>query len=94
MCGPAAQPMNSLLSVARAVARAVGRVACLCAAAGVIAILPYLWLGRPSISREYRQDEIARFSPTAGHGIVQLVGETLLLTGVVYVGRRWLRIRL
>jgi hypothetical protein len=86
--------MNSPLAVARAGAPLIGRVACLCIAAALIAAFPYLWLGRPSRAREYRQDEIARFSPTVVHGVVQLLGETLLLSGVVYVSRRWLRVRL
>jgi hypothetical protein len=74
--------------------RVIGRAVCIAAAAVVIAVVPYLWLGQPSIAREYGRNEFRRFAPTAGHGIGQLVGETLLLVGVVYVGRRWLRIRL
>jgi hypothetical protein len=69
-------------------------VASICVAGGVIAALFFLWLGPPSQAREYRQNEFARFAPTVVHGIVQLVGETLLLSCVVYVSRRWLRIRL
>lgn len=94
MCGVVVKPMNRLLTVPRVGARLVGRITCLCVVAVVIAVCPYLWLGPPSPAREYRQDEIARFSPTGGHGIGQLLGETLLLCGVVYASRRWLRIRL
>jgi hypothetical protein len=94
MCGLAVMRMNRLVAVPRVGARLLGRITCFCMAAAVIAICPLLWLGPPSPAREYRQDEIARFSPTVRHGLVQLVGETLLLSGVVYASRRWLRIRL
>jgi len=86
--------MSNPLVFVRAAARLIARVVCLCVAAAVIAAVPYFLLGPPSPAREYRRNEIARFSPTAGHGIGQLAGEGLLLVGVAYVGRRWLRIRL
>jgi len=75
-------------------ARLLGRVGWICLAGGIVAALLFLCLGPPSHAREYRQNEFARFAPTAVHGIVQLVGEALLLSGVVYASRRWLRIRL
>ena len=74
--------------------RLAGRVACICVTSGVVAATLFVWLGPPSRAREYRKDEFARFAPTLRHGIVQLVGEALLLSGVAYAGRRWLRIRL
>jgi hypothetical protein len=86
--------MKRLLLVVGTVVRLSGRAACIGVAAALVAVIPYLWLGPPSAARQYRQNEIARFSPTAGHGLGQLAGETLLLGGVVYAGRRWLRIRL
>jgi hypothetical protein len=62
-------------------------------AAGV-AWLAFLLVGAPSPARVYRQNEIAGFAPTAGHGLGQLLGEGLLLVLFAYAGRRWLRIRL
>lgn len=62
--------------------------------ATAIAAAPYLSLGPPTRARLYPQNELARFVPTLGHGIVQLAGEAFLLLLVAYVGRRWLRLRL
>ncbi|HKV74868.1 MAG TPA: hypothetical protein VJN95_10150 [Gemmatimonadales bacterium] len=63
-------------------------------AAGVVAALVFLALGPPTRARIYETDEIARFSPTLGHGLVQFCGETFLLAVVAYFARRWLRVRL
>lgn len=63
-------------------------------AAGVVAVAAFAWLGPPAPARRYVQDEIARFGPTAGHGLGQLAGMTLLLCLVTYAARRWLRVRL
>jgi hypothetical protein len=63
-------------------------------AAGVIALVIFLILGKPSDARSYVHDEIARFRPTIRNGIGQIVGETLLLSGVVYIAHRLLKIRL
>lgn len=54
------------------------------------------WLvnGAPSPERRVRQNEIARFSPSLGHGLVQLLGETGLVVVGAWIARRWLRIRL
>jgi fermentation-respiration switch protein FrsA (DUF1100 family) len=76
------------------VARLIGRVAAIGAAAGCVALLAHLWLGPPTLTRAYQQNEVARFRPTAGHGVVQLAGETFLVCLCAYVGRRWLKIRL
>lgn len=62
--------------------------------AAAIAAVPLLTLGPPTRVRWYRQNEVARFAPTAGHGIGQLAAEAFLLLLVAYVGRRWLRLRL
>jgi hypothetical protein len=48
--------------------------------------------GPPSRIREYHQNEIARFAPSVGHGVGQLLGETVLLMLVAYIGRKWLRL--
>ena len=63
-------------------------------AALAIATPIYLWLGPPTTARLYRRDELARFAPTWGHGLGQLVGEALLTALIVYAARRWLRVRL
>ena len=82
-------------SAARSFARIVAGVAwILVATSGIVSGL-LLWLGPPTATREYRvRSEIARFVPTAGHGLVQLGGETFLLILVAYIARRWLRVRL
>lgn len=74
--------------------RAAGRSGLLLIAAFLIAGALIAMLGRPSAARLHRADEIARFRPTLGHGLVQLIGEGLLLVVIVYIGRRWLRMRL
>lgn len=86
--------MNDSFAGARVVGRWVIRATAVCLTAGVIALLLYVWLGAPSPARLYRQDEIARFSPTGGHGIGQLAGESLFLAVVAFAGRRWFRIHL
>jgi hypothetical protein len=63
--------------------------------AAAVAAATVLWLGPPTMAREYHiKNEIAHFTPSVGHGLLQLGGETFLLILVVYAGRRWLRIRL
>ncbi|HEV8122941.1 MAG TPA: hypothetical protein VGP80_01765 [Gemmatimonadales bacterium] len=63
--------------------------------AGVIVALPaFLWLGPPTSERLYKGNELTRFAPTWGHGLVQLGGETLISILVVYAARRWFRVRL
>ena len=64
-------------------------------AALAVAGAAFLWLGPPALAREYHvKNEVARFAPTVGHGLLQLGGETFLLVLVAFAGRRWLRIRL
>ena len=63
-------------------------------AAGVVAGLVFLALGPPTRARIHDTNEIARFSPTLGHGLLQFCGETFLLAVVAYLARRWLRVRL
>jgi hypothetical protein len=73
---------------------ALSRSVMVLVAAGAVAASAYAFLGRPSLAREYRQNEIARFTPTVGHGLGQFAGEAALLAAFAYVGRRWLRVRL
>jgi hypothetical protein len=63
-------------------------------ASGLVSLVLYSIIGKPSLTRMYSQNEIARFNPDLGHGIVQLLGETLLLVIVAFIARKWLRIRL
>jgi Domain of unknown function (DUF4405) len=63
-------------------------------AAGLVSLVLYSIIGKPSLTRVYNQNEIARFNPDLGHGIVQFLGETLLLAIVAFIARKWLRIRL
>ena len=71
------------------------RAAVIVLAAFAIAGIAFVWLGPPALAREYHvKNEVARFAPTVGHGLLQFGGETFLLVLVAYSGRRWLRIRL
>ena len=70
------------------------RISVFIVSAGIITLTLYYLLGQPSVSRLDPQDKIARFSPTLGHGILQFVGETFLISIDVYVARKWLRVKL
>ena len=70
------------------------RVGILILAIGLISIVLYSIIGKPSLNRLYNQNEIARFYPSLGHGIVQFLGEAFLLFIVAFIARKWLRIRL
>ncbi|MES2328034.1 MAG: DUF4405 domain-containing protein [Bacteroidota bacterium] len=70
------------------------RTGILLSATSLVAFILYKIIGEPSITRLYRQNEIARFNPDLGHGIIQLLGETLLLAIVAFIAIKWLRIRL
>jgi hypothetical protein len=74
--------------------RSLGRAFAIVLAGLVVALLALLWLGPPTSERLYGRNELARFAPTWGHGLGQLVGETLITILVVYAARRWLRVRL
>ncbi|HSY50706.1 MAG TPA: DUF4405 domain-containing protein [Thermoanaerobaculia bacterium] len=63
-------------------------------AAALVGLAAFALLGRPSLTREYHRDEIARFKPEVVHGLVQFGGEAMLVALVAYVGKRWLRVRL
>lgn len=86
--------MSDAAAAARGVGRVVVRTALVLLVAAAVAGIAFLRLGPPTLAREYRQNEIARFAPTLGHGIGQLVGETFLMVLVAYAGRRWLGVRL
>ncbi|HEX3165888.1 MAG TPA: DUF4405 domain-containing protein [Chitinophagaceae bacterium] len=70
------------------------RIGILILATGLISIVLYSIIGEPSFRRLYNQNEITRFYPTLGHGIVQFLGEAFLLAIVAFIARKWLRIRL
>lgn len=70
------------------------RIGILILATFLISIVLYSIIGKPSITRLYDQNEIARFYPSLGHGIVQFLGEAFLLAIVAFIARKWLRIRL
>jgi len=70
------------------------RVGILILAMGLVALVLYSIIGKPSLTRLYSQNEIARFDPDLFHGCVQLLGETILLAIVVFIARKWFRIRL
>jgi len=63
-------------------------------ATGLVSFALYLIVGQPSLSRLYDQNEITRFQPGLDHGIVQFLGEALLLAIVAFIARKWLRIKL
>jgi putative lipase involved disintegration of autophagic bodies len=63
-------------------------------AIGLVSLAIYSIIGEPSLKRLYNQNEIARFNPSLGHGIIQLLGEAFLLAIVAFIARKWLRIRL
>lgn len=63
-------------------------------AAGLVAGGLRRVVGAPSRLREYHQDEVRRFAPTLGHGLVQLGGEAFLLLAVAVVAHRYLRVHL
>jgi len=70
------------------------RIGILLLATSLVSFALYTILGEPSITRLYSQNEIARFNPSLGHGIVQFFGEAFLLAIVAFIARKWLRIRL
>lgn len=72
----------------------IGRGLLIGVAALAIALPIYWMLGPPTTARLFGRDEFARFAPTWGHGLGQLVGEALLTIGIVYAARRWFKVRL
>jgi hypothetical protein len=70
------------------------RTIILCIASCLVYLLLFCFIGAPSVARLYHQNEMARFNPNLGHGLTQLFGEILLLAMVVFIARKWLRVRL
>ncbi len=70
------------------------RIGILILATGLISIVLYSILGKPSLARLHSQNEIARFTPSLDHGLIQFFGEAFLLAVVAFIARKWLRIRL
>ena len=63
-------------------------------AAALIAFAVYGMLGKPSVTRLQNRNEIARFSPTLDHGMIQFFGEAFLIAIVAFIARKWLRVKL
>lgn len=76
------------------IARVALRTCIIIIAAGIVSFVLYGIFGQPSLKRLYVQDEIARFKPTPGHGIIQFLGETFLIALCAFIARKWLRIKL
>lgn len=70
------------------------RIVILVLATSFVSLVLYKIIGEPSITRLYSHNEVARFNPSLGHGIVQLLGEAFLLVIVAFIARKWLRIKL
>ena len=60
----------------------------------LIAAVLYAANGPPTLSRKSRFDEFARFAPSLGKGVADLVTETLVLIGVTWGFRDGLKVRL
>ena len=73
---------------------AIMRMAMLLLAVAVVAGAMYAINGAPSSRRRVRQNEIARFAPTVGHGLGQFIGETGLVVLAAWFARRALNVRL
>jgi len=86
-------PMQSNISSFK-IQAIFGRIIILILATGFVSLVWYSVIGKPSIARLYNHDEIARFHPSVGHGLVQFLGEAFLLAIVAFIARKWLRIRL
>ena len=82
------------VSLAPSWRHAAARSLMLIAAAVGVAGAMYAANGEPSAIRRVRQNEIARFSPTLVHGVVQLLGETGLVLLATWIARRGLKVRL
>jgi hypothetical protein len=73
---------------------ALARTSLLVGMVAVVSGAMYVATGAPSPKRRVRQDEIARFAPTLGHGLFQLFGETSLVVLAAWIARRGLKVRL
>lgn len=87
-------PTQSSAAFSSKILTLVLRISILIFAAGIVAVLLYSILGKPSLNRLYDQNEIARFTPAFGHGLIQFFGEAFLIAIYAFAARRWLRVRL
>lgn len=87
-------PVKNYIKLAPNFLKALLRVCIITVAAAIITLVLYYLLGQPSVSRLDPEDKIARFRPTLGHGILQFAGETFLIAIVIYIARRWLKVKL
>jgi Domain of unknown function (DUF4405) len=76
------------------VVRALQRSALILVAAAIVGAAVFLKLRPPTVTRVYRQDEVARFAGSPARGVGQFAGEAMLLCVVAYAGRRWFRVSL
>ena len=70
------------------------RIGILLIATSLVSVVIYSIIGEPSLARLYNHNEMARFKPGLGHGLIQFTGEALLIFIVAFIARKWLRIRL
>lgn len=70
------------------------RIGILILATSLVSLILYSIIGEPSLTRLYNHNEIARFHPSLGHGILQFLGETFFIATVAFIAIKWLRIRL
>ena len=68
------------------------RILLIVAAAAFITLILYFILGFPNANR--LSDDNEELIPGIIHGIIQFGGETLIIAAVVYIARRWLKLRL
>ena len=73
---------------------AIARSCWVVAACALISAGVYAINGAPSQSRVREDRNGGPYGPTMPFGLVQFVGQTAILAAGVYVGRRWLRIKL
>jgi hypothetical protein len=71
----------------------IARSMMIVAAAVVVTLVSYEAIGAPSRARASEVKD-QPYGPTMPFGAVQFFGQAALLAAGVYVGRRWLRVRL
>jgi hypothetical protein len=73
--------------------RGLARTTGIILAAVLVTLVSYGAIGAPSRTRALDVKD-APYGPTMPFGLVQFFGQAALLAAGVYVGRRWLRVRL
>jgi hypothetical protein len=73
---------------------AIVRAVLVIAASALVSLAAFAINGAPSRARERPYRSEGPFGPTMPFGLVQFVGQTAMLAAGVYVGRRWLRLKL